>query len=185
MNSPKEKDTIDIVMRWWYWMTSEKANGHASSGAKRAALARLRRAKTPLEVIQEPEALRLIAQLPDRNAGRAAILAGVLAFVREDEKQPVARAIGRTRLDEDGSALMSEGRFRRLLQADEDERMSAMRRLVRLKGGKANVKDLSRAILYWGDGIKKRWIFGYYNVFQDVSEGIATRNSVPHAPPAT
>ena len=42
--------------------------------------------------------------------------------------------------------------------------MEAMRRLVRLTKGKINVHDLSYAILYWGDRVKKRWIFDYYGV---------------------
>ena len=57
---------------------------------------------------------------------------------------------------------MSEGRFRRLLQAQGNELMEPMRRLVRMTKGKVNVRDLSYAVLYWGDGVKKRWMFGYY-----------------------
>ena len=59
---------------------------------------------------------------------------------------------------------MSEGRFRRLLQTDGDELMDAMRRLVHLTKRKANVYDLSFSVLRWGDIVKKRWIFEYYNV---------------------
>ncbi len=44
--------------------------------------------------------------------------------------------------------------------------MGAMRRLVRLTKGKVNVKDLSFAVLRWGDGVKKRWIFDYYGVHE-------------------
>ena len=110
----------------------------------------MRRAATPIEVMQEPEALRLIARLP-RNPDRVAVLAGVLAHVRESEDRRVARAIGRTTLDDEQSALVSEGRFRRLLQTNDDELMEPMRRLVRISKGTINVRDLSAAVLYWSD----------------------------------
>ena len=150
-----------IAERWWRESIWDETGRH---GTRRAARARLRRAAMPLEVIQEPEALRLIARLPDENPDRLAILAGILAFVRDDDEQSVARAIGRKSLDDDASALMSEGRFRRLLQAGGNDLMDPMRRLVRLTKGKANIRDLSFAVLRWGDGVKKRWIFEYYGV---------------------
>ena len=136
-------------------------------GVRRASKARLRRAATPLEVMQEPAALRLIANLPDENPDRVAILAGVLAFVNVCDEQRAARAIGRESLD-DESALMSEVRFRRLLRTDGDDLMDPMRRLVRLIEGKANVYDLSFAILRWGDGVRKNWIFEYFRVVESM-----------------
>lgn len=153
-----------IAEAWWRELTSHDAAGRTTRGARRAALANLRRAGTPLEVIQEPEALRLITRLPHENPDRVAALAGILAFVREPDDSPVARAIGRTSLDDEASAIMSESRFRRLMQVSGEELMGAMRRLVRLTKGKANVSDLSFAVLRWGDSVKKRWIFDYYGV---------------------
>ena len=153
-----------IAEAWWRELTSDEAAGRTNRGARRAALAGLRRAGTPLEVIQEPETLRLITRLPHENPDRVAALAGILAFVRESDDRRVARAIGRTSLDDGESAVMSESRFRRLMQVSGDELMGAMRRLVRLTKGKANVGDLSFAVLRWGDGVKKRWIFEYYGV---------------------
>lgn len=150
-----------IANEWWRELTSEESGRR---GARRAALARLRRASTPIEILQEPEALRLITRLPHENPDRVAILAGVLAQVRQPDDQPIARTIGRTSLDDDQSALMSEARFRRLLQVPGDELLDAMRRLVRLTKGTANVDSLSFAVLRWGDRVKKRWIFEYYGV---------------------
>lgn len=150
----------EIAFAWWRTLT--ESDGPAR-GQRRADLAGMRRASTPLEVMQEPAALRLIQRLP-HDPDRVATLAGVLAFVRETEHRHVARAIGQSSLDDAQSALMSEGRFRRLLQVEDAGLMDAMRRLVRMAKGTVNVHDLSAAILYWGDGIKKRWIFDYYNV---------------------
>ena len=163
MTDMDQPSAADIARQWWQDLT---LTDPGRRGAQRAARARLRRAATVLDVIQEREALRLVARLPGRSPERVATLAGVLAFVGRDapDGQNVARAIGRNSLDDVDSALMSEGRFRRLLQADDDDLMDAMRRLVRLTKGVANVRDLSFAVLYWGDGVKKRWIFDYYNV---------------------
>ena len=113
--------------------------------------------------MQAPEALRLIARL-SRDPERVAILAGVLAFVREMDDQRVAQTVGRTSLDDDKSALLSESRFRRLLQVPAGDLMDPMRRVVRMAKGTLNVRDLSGSILYWGDYVKKRWIFDYYAV---------------------
>ena len=155
-----------VACDWWQRLTRRDG---PQLGQRRAALARIRRAATPIEVMQEPEALRLIERLPRSNPNRVAQLAGVLAFVRESDERSVPRAIGRASLDDGDDALVSEGRFRRLLQAQDNELMDAMRRLVRMAKGKLNVQDLSSAVLDWGDGyrgdrVKRRWIFDYYNV---------------------
>lgn len=132
-----------------------------------------------MEVIQERDALRLIARLP-RDPERVAALAGILAFVRTNADSPVARAVGRSSLDEDHPpALMSEGRFRRLLQSRPENLMESMRRLVRMAKGNVNVRDLSHAVLYWGDNVKKDWIFKYYNV------AAGRPGEKPAAPPGT
>lgn len=158
-NSVQRNEAAALAEDWWRDLSEHQSGGR---GARRGALARMRRAATPLEVMQEPEALRLIARLP-RNPDRVAVLAGILAFVRETEAQTVARAVGRASLD-DEKAILSEVRFRRLLQAGNDELLEAMRRLVRLTNGRINVYDLSVAVLYWGDRVRKRWIFDYYGV---------------------
>ena len=167
-----------IASDWWHCLASRDG---PRLGQRRAALARMRRAATPVEVMQEPEALRLVARLP-RRPDRVAVLAGVLAFVRETDERSIARTIGRKTLDDDESALVSEGRFRRLLQVQGHDRelMEAMRRLVRMAKGKLNVHDLSFAVLNWGDGVRKRWIFDYYNVVS----ALRTEDGAP-APPAS
>ena len=154
-----------IAMKWWSELTSSRSR----RGPRRASIARLRRAKNSLEAIQERETLRLIQQLPDENPDRVAVLAGILAFVTESDTRKVARAIGRLSIDNAESAQMSEARFRRLLQLRGEELLDAMRRVVRLTKGRANVYDLSYAVLRWGESVRKRWIFDYYNVFEEDS----------------
>ena len=162
MTDSHDRSAASIACEWWKALRRPEG---VPSGRQRAALARLRRAATPLEVMLEPEALRLIARLRDRhNPDRVAALIGVLAFVRNTDDRRVACVVGRKSLDDERPPLLSEGRFRRLLQMSHDELMGPMRRLVHLAGGTINVQDLSDAVLYWGDSVKKRWIFDYYGV---------------------
>lgn len=166
MNDSVPRGAGSIAATWWRELNPE--NRAEQTGPKRAALARLRRAGTPLEVIRESATLDLIQSLPHYgNKDRVAALAGILAWVQEDDNRPVARIVGRESLDKT-EAVLSEGRFRRLMQVDGDQEiMDAMRRLVRLADKKkVNVQDLSRSVLYWdwGDRVRKRWIFDYYGV---------------------
>jgi len=114
-----------------------------------------------------PATFRLMpaaARVDDRRAPYFGVVAATLAHVREDdpEHKPVARAIGRATIN-DEEALLSELRFRRLLEADTpEELMTGMRRLVQIAGGRLNVDDLARSILNWGDVVKRRWAFDYY-----------------------
>ena len=148
----------DIAYDWWSRLVS------GESGHHRAALARIRRAGTPLEVIQEPVALRLVVQLGTFNPDRVAVLAGVLAHVRKSPPAPLPRAVGRSGLDDEHSAVLSAGRFRRLLQAEPHELLDQLRRVVAMSKGEANVRHLAAGILHWGDAVKQRWIFEYYGV---------------------
>lgn len=175
MTETTRQSGAQIAFDWWRRLNPR---GGVQPGPHKAALARLRRAATPTEVLLESEALRLVARLP-YSAKKAAVLAGVLAFVRESDDKSVARAIGRNSLDDEQSALVSEVRFRRLLQSRDEELMEAMRRLVRQMKGCANVINLSNAILYWGDKTKQRWIFDYYGV------GIGAWSRTDAAPPST
>ena len=122
--------------------------------------------------------MELVAAFP-RERDRAAVLAGILAFVEEHNRTPVARAIGRVALDaDDPPPRMSEPRFRRLMQTEPHDLLDPMRRLLRLAGGKANVYDLSDAVLWWGDDIKKRWIYRYHGVSDyPGAQGAAPANS--------
>lgn len=173
-----KRTNIGAVATKWYGRTlDDEAGNPALRGARRAVRARLRRARTPLDVMQEPEALRLIGELSGEHPDRVAILAGILAFVEKTDDRKIARVIGRDSLDDD-KAIVSETRFRRLLQTPGDELLDPMRRLVHLTKGKANVYDLSVSVLCWGDGVRKRWIFDYYNV----SESIPARGVASGAP---
>ena len=153
----------ELVYDWWRGLVPDDEGTKASKGHQRAALARLRRAQGDIDVMMEPEALRLILRFPPHQRDRVATVAGVLAFVTAHEAAHVIRSVGRTAFDKDDSASLSENRFRRLMQLGADDLLDPMRRLVRLNKGHANVRDLADSILFWGESVKKRWIFEYYS----------------------
>lgn len=156
--SEERKDISTIAIHWW------KEINRGGSGS----IAQLRRAQSELEILLVPASLRLIQQIGNRR--RVAIIAGVLAHVRENDNEPIVRRLGRTKLDDDVSATLKEGRFRRLIQCNDSELLDAMRRLVHLNNNKADVRDLSRSILFWGDSVKRDWILRYYGVAPDHSQ---------------
>ncbi len=161
MRSEATRSAGAVAQNWWRGL-AQSNDGKPAPGS-RAALAKLRRAGSPLEVMMEPDALRLIQWLQGFDADRVAVVAGVLAYVREDVDARIIRIVGRNSLEDEMSAMLSESRFRRLLQTPPDNLLllEAMRRLVRL-AKKANVANLAESILYWGDRRKKQWIFDYY-----------------------
>ena len=151
-----------VAVAWGRGLVPDDDGTKPAQGWKRAAVARLRRAGTPLEVMMEPHALRLIQELPNFRADHVAVLAGILAVVRRDTETLIVRAVGRKSLDDEESATLSESRFRRLLQTPTDDLLEPMRRLIRLAKEEANVRHLAESILFWGDQRKKQWIFDYY-----------------------
>lgn len=163
-----------VAQNWWRGL-AQSNDGKPAPGS-RAALAKLRRAGSPLEVMMEPDALRLIQWLQGFDADRVAVVAGVLAYVREDVDARIVRIVGRSSLEDEMSAMLSENRFRRLLQTPADDLLEPMRRLVRLAKN-ANVADLAESILYWGDRRKKQWIFDYYR-----ASSVTPSSAQPEAP---
>ena len=161
MNTTEQFDAGAVAEEWWRGLVPADDGTKPAQGWQRAVLARLRRATTHLDVMTEPYALRLFQQLP-RYPDRVAVLAAVLAGVRKNDRRPITRVLGRESLDNAESAMLSESRFRRLLQTPDSELLDPMRRLVRLAKGEVDVRHLARAILYWGDRTKKQWVFEYY-----------------------
>jgi CRISPR type I-E-associated protein CasB/Cse2 len=150
--------------RWWRVLQPKDEQGNGRTG-DRGALARLRRASTMMQAASEPATLALCRELRagEANLDRVALLAAVLAQVQEERFDlTVARQIG---VQRDGTAIMSDLRFRRLLQADTlDERLIGFRRLVALAGRKLNVADLAVGLWHWGDEKeRRRWIYAFHD----------------------
>ena len=163
---------------WWRALQSSDKKGERRSG-DRGALARLRRCATVMDAAIEPVTLALCRRLGLGEAGLdgAALLAAVLAHVRDERfDMTVARQIGMQR---DGTAVMSDLRFRRLLQADTpDERLIGFRRLVMLADRKLYVADLAAGLWRWGDEATQRhWIYAYH----DAPDFQASADAMPPA----
>lgn len=151
-----------IALDWW--------RGLQGKGDKRrpdrAALAGLRRCRSPLEAAMVPAFHDLRRRLPRTDPDRLAAAAIVLAHVREDAGPgaKVARLLGPTDQKDDNSGAMTYGRFRSLLQADTPEELiRAMRRAVQLLNGSAPVADLAESVIYWGDRVRRRWAFEFFD----------------------
>jgi CRISPR system Cascade subunit CasB len=168
---------------WWDQLQPRERGGRLVPG-DRAALARLRRSATVIEAATEPATAALYQRLEFAHAGRdlprAAMLAAVLAHIREETKDPLARAIGTPRAGDSSTALISPLRMRRLMAAREpDELLTLFRRVVAILGHTANVKDLARQLLAWtderfGDISRTQFAFAYHNAAQFAPEADGT-----------
>lgn len=160
-----EPDLGFIALQWWRTLTGQHP-GKKETGKDRAARARLRRA-SPSDAVSEEATLQLLRALGLHSSRlpRVAVLAAVLATVREDEdKRPFGRQIGREKIDDPQSAPLSMLRFRRLLEAEsEDEIATAFRRAIAIAGFRANVRDVARTLLFWeSDKTGPRLVLDYY-----------------------
>ncbi|MBJ7544428.1 type I-E CRISPR-associated protein Cse2/CasB [Rhodomicrobium udaipurense] len=164
----KKNEIGEEARKWWQSLQPAK-NGeavNASGGGNRAALAKLRRCSTWIEAAAERETALLFRRVGSGNEQRlcrAAVLAAVLAHVRENETTKIASSVGPQKGDE-ATAQLSQLRLRRLLSASgDDEILTAFRRLVALKGGKANVANLADLILNWhSEKTRMRFAFDYW-----------------------
>lgn len=150
------------VRQWWRELMPDEATGRRGD---RAVLARLRRAATPLEAVEEEATIDLARRLGGglRTLDDVAVCAAVLAHVRQDDGSPIARRVGPVPGDPTRRPLMSALRFRRLIQADvPEDKLIQFRRLLALADRKANVTDLASALLDWSERRRRDWIFRYY-----------------------
>jgi CRISPR system Cascade subunit CasB len=165
-----------IAIGWWKGLQPEiRSDGHKAGNP--GALARLRRADLVGAAMEEvtidlfkrlapPAGLR--SDFP-RHAlfERTALIAAVLAHVREHDNRKLAAAAGEKKVDSDQRALHPL-RLRRLFAAHNPaDCLVGFRRLVALLDNKANVADLAETLLEWpdekrGDSRRTRWAFDYY-----------------------
>jgi CRISPR type I-E-associated protein CasB/Cse2 len=154
---------------WWTGIQRLLPNdGGSNPAADPGALARLRRAATPLEALMEPQTLRLCRALDvnrndARTLDRVAVLAIVLAHVRESTEGRLGALLGAG-----DPPRMHPLRLQRLISArDTEETLRGFREAVSLLDGRAPVPDLVRNVLGWLDGraperVKARFLFDYH-----------------------
>jgi CRISPR system Cascade subunit CasB len=182
MTNGQVKTSGEIARRWWTSLQPARERGYRGDPG---ALARLRRASL-IDAMTEPVTVRLHRELglARQCFSRAALVACVLAHVREDEpRRRVGRAAGPQ--SSGATGVLSALRFRRLLNMrDEEDCSIAFRRLVALLKDKVNIADLAESLLDWddeekGDRRRTRWAFDYYDA------GFAAPDSESEAPTDT
>lgn len=152
---------------WWHGMQPA-----GTRPGDPGALARLRRASTPLEAAAEAATIRLYRALPggdrfdeDRMA-RVAVLAAVLATVRADRRGRFGGFA--THLGSGDRPRLSQARLSRLLAVrTETEALRGFREAVGLLGGVADVRDVTRTVLGWTDPdwatrTRARFVYHYH-----------------------
>jgi len=169
-NNAEGKHAIGNAARLW-WRTLQPPPDHQTKGGNSGALARLRRSDLGTAAIEEvtSDLHRRLAPLTWLSGTplleRTALIAALLAHVREDDKRKVAAALGK---QEDDSYLLHPLRLRRLFATHKPAAcLIAFRRAIAMLGNKTNVGDLAESLFDWPDahrGETRRisWAFDYY-----------------------
>lgn len=179
-NEQKEKQpTIGgVALGWWNSLQPEPQKD-GRRGGNPGALARLRRADLAAAAMEEVtndlfRKLAPVAKLPrEMLFERTALIAAVLAHVREHESQKVAAAAGEKNGDQH---VLHPLRLRRLFATHSvPDCLIVFRRLVAVLDKKANVADLAESLFDWpdefrGDRRRRRWAFDYYDAGTAVPE---------------
>lgn len=150
-----DEEVISTIVDWW-----------GSLEDKRGDRADLRRCRGPEDVFFVPEYHRLLSRVREHGEPKReemAMIAGILSHVtKNDPTKPVAAQLAQKKGAGD-SPLVSETRFRRLMQiTDRGELYPAMIRLVRHLGGTVNIPDLAQSLYWWNDRTRKEWALNYY-----------------------
>ena len=155
VNFSADNDLGKKLKEWWQELEND-----------RGQRAELRRAKSVHEVIMLPcfhRACRQFASLFGRESrwqSRLALIMAMLSHVKQldsDKKLAAQMAEGSDK------PVVSELRFRRLLQCERDKLFVALIRVIHLLDGQANIYDIANSCFYWGDNVKKHWVFAYFS----------------------
>ncbi|MCU7816054.1 MAG: type I-E CRISPR-associated protein Cse2/CasB [Candidatus Thiodiazotropha sp. (ex Rostrolucina anterorostrata)] len=155
----KERKEGEILANWWEGLKQD-AGGRA----------RLRRCKSPEEVMLEPAFHRLLNRMrpfltsdepfaPETSYMRLAAVAGLLSHVTANDGRALAERMAEPR---GNRPLLSALRFRRLLKSQFDDLYPALIRVIRQLDKQASLFDLATSVFYWGDTIRKRWALAYF-----------------------
>jgi CRISPR system Cascade subunit CasB len=186
------------AMGWWKSLQpQELSDGRGTTAGDRATLARLRRASSVFEVACEPSVsalhtmLKFDAPSRDRDIIASAVLAGVLAHIREQAKMRLAAAMGAPIGDRQTVSALRMRRF--MMARDADDVMQQFRRVIAMLGHQANVFDVALLVLHWldpteaGDRARTRFAFAYHghaNAAPDDESGEQASGEEPPTPDA-
>ncbi len=160
MKNQFKQDTpaTGILTHWWQGLEKDKGTR-----------AELRRCDSPEKVMFHPAFPRLCTKLKPLLEKewnwqiRVATVIGLLSHIKQIEpnKQTLALQMANGKKIEN-RPIVSELRFRRLLQREHDDLYGAMIRILKMLDHTANLPDLMASVFYWGDEVRKRWAFDYF-----------------------
>lgn len=143
-----------ILLDWWATLESDKGTR-----------ATLKRCNTLPEVMVHPAFVRLCQRLEkwlsdDFNwQERLATVVGLLAHCKTQTNLGLPTAMAQ---NAGGTPVVSELRFRRLLQEKPEDLYRAMIRILRMLDGKANLPQLIHDTYHWNDQTRRNWAFAYF-----------------------
>jgi len=148
------------LFRWWKALNDNRGDR-----------AELRRCEDLLQVMQTSAFQRIRRQLvemglrpEDSERDRLAAVIGLAAHVTAPTDAEIQKALPRVSeaFSEGDKPAVSPLRFRQLLDArTDDELFTRLRRVLPLVKDRVNLFDLANAVFYWGDGVRKRWVYDY------------------------
>ena len=161
MSNNETKPVLNAIYNWWRELHDKRHRG---------ARAELRRCRNPLDAVFQPAFRDLLDKLAEavpgyidrpRNRDRLALIAALLAHVRESSEEPVPAAMAR---GSGGTRGLSPLRFRRVVSHERtSDLFQPMLRAVKQLKGRVNVHGLASALLYWNEKLRRDWAYRYYS----------------------
>ena len=159
----------DVLKQWWEEL--QGVGEFKEKKAKTADRAELRRANNVEDLILLPSFQRACLRFRpffqgrgdsewEKSVERLAIILGLLAQVRKHTEQTLPLQMASNAQGD--KPVVSELRFRRLVQRDRHDLYPAMSRVLPLLGNKANIYALANDVYYWGNTVKREWAFSYF-----------------------
>ncbi len=163
---PLSDEVLGALMHWWTHISDESA-----SGQDKADRAILKRCDSIEAVTRTAAYHRVYRAMRAQHGGedwkpweqdRLAMLVGLAAHVKRSGHK-IANEMSRQASGSDRPSV-SELRFRRLLESpDNDSLYVALRRVLPLVDRGIDLRQLARDLFSWGDSVKKRWAYDYYD----------------------
>lgn len=147
------------IQRWLSYLDEHDKGGRAE----------LRRASSVLSAAMCQATHRLHRQLDticqgdmsETQRDRLAMACALMAHIKKPGALPLPQAMSERKQGSDRIPV-SELRFRRLLDAHDDEALfSGLRRVLPLIDGLVCPVLLARDVVFWGDRVKRTWAYDY------------------------
>jgi CRISPR system Cascade subunit CasB len=162
-----QTEVKNALLAWW-----ERQHSPHASGADRADRAEIKRQSTLDGVACTGAYQRIYRQLLAAHTGapwredqkdRLAAVVGLAAHVRERCPWSLPHAMHQHPEGSDRT-VVSELRFKRLVESPDLESLfTGLRRTLPLIGHKVDVGAMADDVFEWGERVKKRWAYAYYD----------------------